>query len=87
MDILVFGDSHSMVFRYCNNKQNKFKFHVCEVGGATALGLVNPNSKTNALPIFSNKIRNSNSKMFKKVFLMLGEVDCGFVIWVCSKKI
>mgnify|MGYP000611755931 CR=1 FL=1 len=24
--------------------------------------------------------------MFKKVFLMLGEVDCGFVIWVRSKK-
>lgn len=84
MNILVLGDSHCRIFEYCNHKQNKFKFHLCEVGGATALGLVNPNSKTNALPIFANKIKQT--KQCNKVILMLGEVDCGFVIWIRSKK-
>jgi hypothetical protein len=83
MNILVCGDSHIGVFRYSNTTQSKYKFNVCEVGGATALGLVNPNSKTNALPIFSNKIKNTTAD---KLIIMLGEVDCGFLIWVRSKR-
>lgn len=83
MNILVCGDSHTGVFRYINAKQSKFKFNICEVGGATALGLVNPNSKTNALPIFSKKIQTTSAK---KILIMLGEVDCGFIIWVRSKR-
>lgn len=81
MNILVCGDSHANVFRYSNIKQSKYRFDVCEVGGATALGLVNPNSKTEALPIFSKKIQSTPSS---KLIIMLGEVDCGFVIWVRS---
>jgi hypothetical protein len=84
MNILVCGDSHTGVFRYCNKKQSKYNFNVCEVGGATALGLVNPNSKTNALPISADKIKKFN--LYDKIILMLGEVDCGFVIWVRSKR-
>ena len=83
MNILVCGDSHANVFRYSNIKQSKYRFDVCEVGGATALGLVNPNSKTEALPIFSKKIQSTPSS---KLIIMLGEVDCGFVIWVRSKR-
>jgi hypothetical protein len=83
MNILVCGDSHTGVFRYSNTKQSKYRFNVCEVGGATALGLVNPNSKTNALPIFSKTIQNTQAC---KLIIMLGEVDCGFVIWVRSKR-
>lgn len=52
MRILCCGDSHTDVFDYCNLKQNMFTFDVCVVGGATAQGAVNPNSKTNALNIF-----------------------------------
>lgn len=84
MNILVFGDSHSKIFNYCNCKQKQYRFNLCEVGGATALGLVNPNSKTNALPIFADTIQKV--KKHDKVILMIGEVDCGFVIWVRSKK-
>ncbi len=84
MKILCCGDSHLNIFKYINNKQNKYKFDICIVPGATAQGAVNPNSKTNALNIFFNKIINTTK--LEKILIMLGEVDCGFVIWVRSKK-
>lgn len=83
MKILCCGDSHVNVFNCCNNELKNVFFEVCEVGGATAQGLVNPNSKTNALPIFEKKI---NDTKMDKLLIMLGEVDCGFVIWVRSKR-
>jgi hypothetical protein len=83
MNIIVCGDSHSEVFQVCNLHQSLFKFDVCTVGGATAQGAVNPNSKTDALKIFTQKINNSNSS---KLIIVLGEVDCGFVIWVRAKR-
>lgn len=83
MNILVCGDSHTRVFKHCNLKQFEFIFDVCEVGGATAQGAVNPNSKTDALNIFFAKINNTNAD---KLMIMLGEVDCGFLIWVRSKR-
>ena len=85
MSICVLGDSHARIFDYCNTKQNKYIFDVCAVSGATAQGCVNPNSKTNALPIFVNKIKTANTK-YEKIMIMLGEVDCGFLIWVRSKR-
>lgn len=83
MKILCCGDSHTNIFNYCNKKQKKFNFDVCIVYGATAQGAVNPNSKTNALQIFEKKIKKST---FDKLLIMLGEVDCGFLIWVRSKR-
>jgi len=83
MKILCCGDSHTKVFEYCNKKQNEFVFDVCIVGGATAQGSVNPNSRTDALRIFRNKIMNTHAD---KILIMLGEVDCGFIIWVRSTK-
>ena len=83
MKILCCGDSHTDVFNYCNSRQNRFVFDVCSVGGATAQGAVNPNSKTDALNIYEKKINSTRSD---KILIMLGEVDCGFVIWVRSKR-
>ena len=83
MKILCCGDSHTQVFDYCNSRQNEFVFDVCIVNGATAQGAVNPNSKTDALNIFEKKI---NSTHADKILIMLGEVDCAFVIWVRSKR-
>lgn len=83
MKILCCGDSHTRIFNYCNSRQKEFVFDVCIVNGATAQGAVNPNSKTNALNIFGKKI---NSTRADKILIMLGEVDCGFVIWVRSKR-
>lgn len=85
MNYLVFGDSHTDVFKYCNSKQNKYRFDVCCVPGATAQGVVNPNSKTDALKIFTECLFKIQKK-YNKFMIMLGEVDCGFVIWVRSKK-
>jgi hypothetical protein len=59
-------------------------FDVCIVGGATAQGAVNPNSKTDALAIFQKKIKYTNAD---NILIMLGEVDCGYLIWVRSKDI
>ena len=51
MNILFFGDSHTHIYIRdgANKIQNEIKFDVCAVGGATAQGAVNPNSKTKAL--------------------------------------
>jgi len=84
--ILVLGDSHSEVFNYCNKKQKNIKFEVVIVGGATAQGSVNPNSNTNALNIFKEKLNKIKHNDYKYVIINLGEVDCGFVIWYRKNK-
>ena len=47
--------------------------------GATAYGLNNLKSKTQTHQKFANSINEFNGK---KVFIMLGEVDVGFLIWL-----
>lgn len=84
--ILVLGDSHSEVFKYCNEKQKKIYFEVIVVGGATSQGAVNPNSKTNALNIFKNELKNIKNNDFEYIIINLGEVDCGFLIWYRKDK-
>lgn len=75
--VLCVGDSHLRVMR-----------HVCvpgawirvtSVDGATASGVLNPNSQTHALSIFTARL--SRAKPWQVVLVELGEVDCGFVIW------
>lgn len=80
------GDSHVAVFDH-----DLFKiafpftqFSVTCVHGATASGLENPNSKTQAQEIFAKATRETPQG--SKVLLMLGEVDTGFVIWYRAKK-
>jgi hypothetical protein len=85
--ILVLGDSHA---RECFSKmkelQPEFDFDVKFVSGATAQGAVNPTSKTNALNIFKKKLAECNADSYHYVMIMLGEVDCGFVMWYRSEK-
>lgn len=82
----VFGDSHARVFKFINKSRDvKLTFEVLTVGGATAQGLVNPRSKTNALNLYRQKI-DLDCKKDDKLFFFLGEVDCGFVIWYRAKK-
>ncbi len=84
--VVVCGDSHANVFNYmqANLLLKKVLFDVTVVGGATAQGMVNPNSKTNSLNIFLDRIRKM--KNWQEMFFLLGEVDCGFVIWFYSEK-
>jgi hypothetical protein len=84
--VYVFGDSHTEVFEYLNVKRKvKIFFDITWVGGATALGLRNPNSKTNALKTFKSKILKIKSKDRPMIF-QLGEVDTGFVMWYRAMK-
>jgi hypothetical protein len=86
MRILVLGDSHSLVFRRCNRVQKNVRFTLCVVNGATAQGVVNPNSKTDALNHFRETLKGVNPANFDYVMVNLGEVDCGFVMWFRANK-
>jgi hypothetical protein len=83
--ILVLGDSHAAIFSdpALHAAFPLHSFEVVSVGGATASGLENPNSKTQALPIFRDAIKRSAAAT---VIVLLGEVDTGFVIWYRAEK-
>ena len=84
-EILVLGDSHAKAFRHSLFLKNfpAYFFNVMSVGGATASGLPNPNSKTQALSTLKHALKLSRAKT---VVVMLGEVDVGFVIWHRAQK-
>lgn len=96
-NVLIFGDSHSR--RYielgADKIQNDIKFKVYPVHGATAQGAVNPHSKTKALSKYleileerriKDNVKKHTDKEYDFFGIMLGEVDCGFVIWYRAKK-
>jgi hypothetical protein len=51
----------------------------CIVPGATAVGLRNPNSITNAISLFKDAVKEYPRT--QHILIHLGEVDCGFVMW------
>lgn len=55
-----------------------------EVGGATAVGMRNPNAKTNAIGRFRDWITDKPRESI--LIFHLGEVDCGFVVWHRAAK-
>lgn len=85
-NILVIGDSHSLIWKYIdhNNLLPNFSFKVIHVDGATSQGVNNPNSKTNALIIFDQVIKKNKNCDY--IIISLGEVDCGFAIWYYADK-
>lgn len=88
MNILFFGDSHTKHYikKGANKIQNEIKFDVCSVAGATAQGAVNPNSKTKALDTYRETLERKKNNNYDYFGIMLGEVDCGFVMWYRAKK-
>ncbi len=84
-EILVLGDSHTPIFHHPSFQANfpAHCFNVVTVIGATASGLENPNTKTQAYPIFKDALAQSSAF---RVIVMLGEVDTGFVIWYRAQK-
>lgn len=78
--ITVLGDSHSLVFNHYNG--DDYRFNVGVVHGATARGAINPNTKTNSLAIYKDALEKTKAD---KIAIMLGEVDCGYLIWYKNK--
>lgn len=80
------GDSHTYVFKHIHNA--RYLHHTimkfCIVNGATTTGIANPNSQTQARPIFEKYIAQIPAS--DHLIISLGEVDCGFVIWYRSQK-
>ncbi len=84
-EVLILGDSHAKVFRYPMLRFRLWQkyLNVVSVGAATASGLENPNSKTQAFQQFDRALETTRAQ---KVVVMLGEVDTGFVIWYRAAK-
>lgn len=81
---LVLGDSHATVFSHPLFKLYfpSIYFDKSIVIGATISGIENPNSKTDAFNLFNKKITNN----YKKIIVLLGEVDLSFVLWYQAEK-
>jgi len=81
----IVGDSHIAPFRWAS--ESGLVDSPClftEVGGATAVGLRNPNSLTDAVGIFKKALLPMRG--VARPVIQLGEVDCGFVIWYRAQK-
>ena len=77
--IYAVGDSHARVF------QKITPIEVYSVSAASNMGLKNPYSKTQAKSKIDSFLRSRLKKEDDIIFLM-GEVDCGFVIWYRVEK-
>ncbi len=84
--VYCLGDSHIRVFNHPLFKWvfPILYFDITAVNGATASGLKNKDSKTQAGKIFENKIQSISPG--GTIIFCLGEVDCGNVIWRRAEK-
>jgi hypothetical protein len=75
------GDSHIRYFTKAASYDLLYPYETdrLEVGGATAVGMRNPNSKTDAIGKFRRWVADKDRA--SEIVLHLGEVDCGYVIW------
>jgi len=80
------GDSHAGVFNYYRSHRvfNNTVFKVFSIGGATASGINNYNSETNARRYFDRYLKCT--KKNHTLLFSLGEVDCDYVLWMKFKK-
>lgn len=82
LPVYYLGDSHVRYFRRADRLGLLMPHEVSgiEVGGATAVGMRNPN----AIGRFREWIRDKPRESI--ITIHLGEVDCGFVIWYRAAK-
>jgi hypothetical protein len=59
-------------------------FRVYGIPGATASGILNPKSKTQSAKEFAARL--DRAPRWQQVLLLLGEVDCGFLIWLRAER-
>ncbi|WP_193059295.1 hypothetical protein [Halomonas sp. 3A7M] len=84
--ICILGDSHTVYFSYGvrNGLYYPFEVDVCTVSAATAAGLRNDDSFTQAAVRFKEFLRDKEKTSL--ILFQLGEVDCGILVWLRSKK-
>lgn len=84
--LLALGDSHLESLKAAAELGllHFDKPEFCIVPGATAVGLRNPNSITNAIAIFREAVQRASPA--HHILIHLGEVDCGFVMWWRQSK-
>ena len=82
MPIHILGDSHAVYFKAAAEagRLGRRRASYCIVPGATAAGMRNPNSMTDALSRFRASLAWTGPRTLHVI--QLGEVDCGFVIWL-----
>jgi hypothetical protein len=54
------------------------------VEGATASGVMNPNSVTRGFTLFTERL--ADARPWQHVVICLGEVDCGFLLWCRAQQ-
>lgn len=81
-----YGDSHIAAFRRVNFMfpNLKYRFRTTSVLSATAYGLGNRNSLTDARNIFERKLKRTKGEEIHLV--CLGENDTSFLVWSRSQK-
>jgi hypothetical protein len=83
--LIALGDSHvQVVLDAARRPELRAAVSLCSVYGATAQGLMNPNSATDAVAVFDHRLRRVPE--WQTLVFLLGEVDCGFVIWHRAEK-
>jgi len=81
--VLCLGDSHVDVMRHV--RVARVWFRAKPVAGATASGLQNPQSTSQAMAIFDALL--TRAQPWQGILLHLGEVDCGFLIWRRAQRL
>jgi hypothetical protein len=84
--LYCFGDSHVHVYRHTVEQGHLGKTIIRSTcaQGATAYGIANPLSRSNALSLFQQTLGSISSCDY--LLFMLGEVDCGSLIWYRSAE-
>jgi hypothetical protein len=81
--VLCLGDSHVEVMSQV--RIPRVWFRAKPVSGATASGVQNPQSTSQAMAIFDALL--GHAKPWQEILLQLGEVDCGFLIWRRAQRL
>jgi len=83
---LLLGDGHIGYFTRAMQIAGflGWQYQTCEVNGATAIGMRNPNCAVNAFGVYRSFLQDKSRQA--TVVLQLGEVDCGFVMWFRAQR-
>jgi hypothetical protein len=81
--VLCIGDSHVAVFADVEIPGVWFRPYV--IGGATASGILNPNSQTESFKLITARLERA--RHYQQILLLLGEVDCNYLIWHRAQRI